>query len=696
MLQSLTLSNFKKHKNLSVTFTPGTNLIVGANWQGKTTLLWGVVYALFGPSAVPGGAKLITPRGTSEKPSAKLSFTLRGQQYTVFRSPTQVEITENGKAVASGAQAVNAKLHDLIGMDQSTFLALRVAAQNDAAAILTLGGAKLSGFINRITQMDLIDRIQAKTGQRISNLSAKLELFPSSNLEISKSNLEKLFSDLENARAQHAEDVGIQKSYEDWRKQCEEYQADLMERVLKFQETAAKRQSNLDKKIGLELELSGIEELKDISDETLQNLRQRVEETASAAKTQESLIELKKKLERDTKDADKLREQLKKEKAPSQEEVSLASLAAQSAYKNWNEATFQYKELAHLVENAICPTCHRPFEEHNVEELTAERDAARNLQAELGELVAEKRGIEADLIKKQKLYASQQFQLNALEDSVNEISEEVAEKMKALSAWGGLDLKKQLEAAKYAEWEAARIKLAFKASVARRQEIEKQLTAIAADLSRCEDGLERPSDEELREAGKAVEQSRQEESKYVKLADASYRVVADIDAAYTESKKALETAEQQQKQKEAFEKEKDLCTKLLKYLRSNRDTFAQRIWSSVLQRGSGFVSSATAGRIQEILRTPEGQFEFVEEGSRAPVEAASGIQRAVLGVGVMNALADALGAGGGFLLLDEVTAGATDEISLEIVRALASTGDQILLVTHRQEDAAVADNVIQL
>jgi len=696
VLQNLTLSNFKKHKNLSVTFTPGTNLIVGANWKGKTTLLWGIVYALFGPSAVPGGAKLITPRGTSEKPSAKLSFTLRGQQYTVSRSPTQVEITENGKAVASGAQAVNAKLHDIIGMDQSTFLALRVAAQNDAAAILTLGGAKLSGFINRITQMDLIDRIQARLGQKISNLSAKLEIFPSLDLEISKSNLEKLFSDLETAKAQHDEDVETYASYSEWRKQCEAYQADLVGRVIQYQQAEEKRQTSLNKKIGLELELTGIEELQDVSEETLQDLQQRVQEATLAVSTQEAVAELNRKLERDTKDFKKLKEQLEKEEAPSQEEVTQASLEAQSVYKDWNEATLIYRELAHIIENAICPTCHRPYEDHNVEELTAEKEAARNRQAELGELVAEKRGIEAELIKKQKLYASQQFQLNSLEDAINEASEEIADKMKVLSVWGGLNPREQLEAAKYAEWEASRRRLAFKASKTRRAEIERQLNEIAQERAQYEEGLERPSEEELSEAAQAVEQSRAEEAKYAKLVDASYRVLADIDAACTESKKALEAAEQQQEQKEEFEKEKDLCTKLLKYLRSNRDTFAQRIWSSVLQRGSGFVSAATAGQIQEIIRTPEGQFEFVEEGAKAPVEAASGIQKAVLGVGVMNALADALGAGGGFLLLDEVTAGATDEVSLEIVRALASTGDQILLVTHRQEDAAVADNVIQL
>ena len=46
MLNNLTLTNFRKHQNLSVDFTPGMNVLRAANEGGKSTMLEAVAYAL--------------------------------------------------------------------------------------------------------------------------------------------------------------------------------------------------------------------------------------------------------------------------------------------------------------------------------------------------------------------------------------------------------------------------------------------------------------------------------------------------------------------------------------------------------------------------------------------------------------------------------------------------------------------------
>lgn len=86
----------------------------------------------------------------------------------------------------------------------------------------------------------------------------------------------------------------------------------------------------------------------------------------------------------------------------------------------------------------------------------------------------------------------------------------------------------------------------------------------------------------------------------------------------------------------------------------------------------------------------------MEGGREFPAELCSGMQGAILGVSLKLALGAALGAKGGVLLLDEATAGGTDENSLLFTSLLKQYGRQVVLVTHRSADAVSADNVIEL
>ena len=48
------------------------------------------------------------------------------------------------------------------------------------------------------------------------------------------------------------------------------------------------------------------------------------------------------------------------------------------------------------------------------------------------------------------------------------------------------------------------------------------------------------------------------------------------------------------------------------------------------------------------------------------------------------------------LLLDEVSAAASDENALRLTECLAATGQQVFLITHREADAVAAQDVIAL
>jgi hypothetical protein len=137
-------------------------------------------------------------------------------------------------------------------------------------------------------------------------------------------------------------------------------------------------------------------------------------------------------------------------------------------------------------------------------------------------------------------------------------------------------------------------------------------------------------------------------------------------------------------------------TQLVKYLKSNRDRFVQQTWQELLSYASEFVSEATAGDIKGIARSEQGEFVYLEDSQEMPIELASGMQRAILGVAVKLAMSAALGSSFPVLLLDEISAAASDENSLILTDLLARTGQQVFLVTHRQADSAVAQSVLAL
>ena len=137
-------------------------------------------------------------------------------------------------------------------------------------------------------------------------------------------------------------------------------------------------------------------------------------------------------------------------------------------------------------------------------------------------------------------------------------------------------------------------------------------------------------------------------------------------------------------------------TRLAKYLRTNRDRFMRAAWDGLLTYASVFVGNASDGAITELKRTSKGDFTYVEDGREMPLELASGMQLSILGVAIKLALMAAVGSRFDVLLLDEVSAAASDDNALRLTECLAETGQQIFLVSHREADAVAAQEVLTL
>lgn len=698
MLQKLTINNFKKHACLELDFSEGTNLILGKNWAGKSTCLWAVVYALFGPSAIPGGSKLVPTLNKTSKPSVELTMRLNEHTYEVARSPDRAEVKKDGTSVAYGAAAVSAYIEALLGLSAQDFTMLRFAKQNEAAAILTLGVAKLTQIINQVTRVDVVERVVAKAAFNATILSKELEGLPDVDLKElgdkhrqSAETLDKLRGELANSRALLSEAYinGENKKteLEAAQKEMQTYQASLQ-----ASEAAIARTNQLQGQIEL---------LREDANRPLME-------------SPEPLVVLLTKQQKLTDELDVLRDSLASFYA---EESSLRQTIASQSKVYDLDVLAQERETVHqnivalssdkaiaaqrvsqleqAVRSAVCSMCNRPFENHDPEVL----------RQELGECKVEVVSIANKLAAANKEYSDISTRYAAAEeiatrlnraswmvgtttDSLARVQGDLAGIEQALTSWPRITLE-----------EAARRVASANQHNRKVEEAARRLPALEAELSRVKCSvslLVLPDPDRVTQAASRWNEAMTTYHKLMETTAEIEREETKVSQEHTGLAAQLRRAQEISTRKAAVEQAISNHKRLLKYLRDNRDKFSARIWEAILSRCSAFVSSATRGQIVEISRTSDGEFQYLEEGVWMPVGAASGVQQAVLGVGVRLALVEALRAPGAFLLLDEVTAGSHDDLSLDIVRAIGEAQDQVVVVSHRQADAAAANHVIEL
>ena len=158
----------------------------------------------------------------------------------------------------------------------------------------------------------------------------------------------------------------------------------------------------------------------------------------------------------------------------------------------------------------------------------------------------------------------------------------------------------------------------------------------------------------------------------------------------------LELAEQRAESAKKAAAELGLVQALAKFLRKNRDRYQAAIWEQLLSYANAFIAEATSGTISRLSRSDDGTFVYHEDGFEMGVADASGMQEAILGTALKLSLGAALGVPAGVMIFDEVTAAGEESVALAVTGLLARQSSQVILISHREADSAVADHVIRL
>lgn len=759
MLISLTAQNFKKHEHLSVNFTAGTNGIYGANYKGKTTILYAILFALGGSSHVPGNR--LVRLNSDGRMKVALTFLIGEDTFTAERGKTSANLFKNGTEaehlVATSSSAVTAEIERLIGMSIKQWKELHYAKQKNAHALLRYSATNLHLLLRRLVGAEELDQVQTRLkvmGQRdqavIDTLVTSEGTVEDTQVEVN--NLTSQTASLEQTASSVAGELAeLEKLSADQRSQVDTLTGKLLaekelksaaeQHALRVQAAgngvaAAEREYELRQeactaavthKEGLgALDAEGIQAQLDVSvaDDERLAAAQNVQNAARAA------LGLAARAALGARDA---LAAARAELANQQQIVVTAGSAVEAHSSEGKEGmlesleevrvaiasrTAAHNTLNAALEGAECPTCKRPMEDHNPEQLRKE-------MSELRALLTQGLFDEQELVEALKQLGDLELAVSSanlkLESLVDAVAKAEASVVAATSAE---------EEATSALDAAEKVTSNLSGSKVDRTALRQQLLALASANQAV-----RAANEEFTKADIALVTAK-ETLKLVSLQRGGD--LGLIDAAITEISAGVSTAREllrsistqlegsRTREREAnaklsasqsqlkvaeakLERVKvqgarlDIAAKRLakiqhlqKYLKENAETYMSKAWSGFMAHAGQFASLCTGGDIESLNRTDDGDFSFTEGGLEMQLEEASGAQEAIIGLAVQMALASAAPCHLNVLLLDEPTADMDPDRSMASLVALGMLGQQVVFVSHHQTDNAICSNAITL
>lgn len=689
IIEKLIATNFKKHKSINLDFTPGRNLITGSNYTGKSTVLQAILVGLYGNAMAPGTAKdlvhddakdfcveLWLDNGVCITRTAKNSSVLDPQGEVQVRTHT----------------AVNKWCEEMLETDRKTFLRVFASEQGSPQALLAMEGSELQRFLESAIGLDVLDKVTKKVRTHLTKTTAERDAHAELMLETEvvgeyidqcgqyeiqidaasstaascKAIIETAERELKQDKAEHIRQGEVAASLSRYRgdkKTLAAMMADIPKHV---------KQVPLDK-IAKAL-AEEYDRLKDM-DMGWHRLK-RV--AADTAEMQEELLKV------DSLLLQQLPKEVSSEEA--REHLSLCIAAVQRA-----------GEDVSAVENSLnsrtCPTCDRPFEGVEGEEVLAEKlvalreaaDAAvakKNKAREV--LVVDQKG-EENYAKALKRHERAKDQQAALNGHVDKLGAE-ALKLRRVFTPGYADgsLKTGLDVQKRSLEEQQLANRDAKKDDQRRESVQLKL-----------DALVEPETEELNLEELAMEIESNNAlliQTTNKRAEASNQLT-DCTAKLNSLEKLLEANQSILERFDIRAKAAENYAAIVEGLNQARQTAVKDAFAQVMGIASEFAKACTGGDITEVYMGEAG-IRYKEGGRARGTVSASGAQKTLIGLGMKLGLSQVIRSPFNALLLDEISADMDPDVSLACLTVLGEYCEQALIVSHTASD--VADNVIEL
>ncbi|WP_163328590.1 AAA family ATPase [Desulfurobacterium thermolithotrophum] len=176
-LRSLKLEGFLSHRLTELEFDDESYVILGENASGKTSILRGIFFALFGKDFSSDKLERIVNKQTN-KLSVFLSFLHRGNFYTVkrkfslVRKKSEAELEKNGKPIAIGVKNVNHVIEKELGLDPNIFRNTVYIPQGEILTLFEIARKEKRQVLNRLLGLEEINRKHEKVKVFINRIKA--------------------------------------------------------------------------------------------------------------------------------------------------------------------------------------------------------------------------------------------------------------------------------------------------------------------------------------------------------------------------------------------------------------------------------------------------------------------------------------------------------------------------------------------
>lgn len=175
-LSQVEINNFGKHAHKVIDFLPGSNMIVGPNYSGKSTIMRALAIGLYGNRMTSIPTKLLVRKGAKDfNITIKLSSVSEG--VVIQRTSVNSSITRQGESspYVVGHTQVNDEVRRLMQMTRDTFRKVFMSEQGSPQQLLAMEGAELQRFVESVTELDDLDAMQKLAGQTLAKAKAQAE-----------------------------------------------------------------------------------------------------------------------------------------------------------------------------------------------------------------------------------------------------------------------------------------------------------------------------------------------------------------------------------------------------------------------------------------------------------------------------------------------------------------------------------------
>lgn len=721
MIKQIKMVNIKKHAALGVVFTEGVNVIVGPNYAGKSSILHGILFGLFGVRAIPGNADDFW---TDDTPNSfvDLDFEIAGVGVRVHRTRTTATLDEDGALTASGATAVNGRIADLMGVPMADFLRIKYSRQKETAGLLSFGATNLNGLIERVGGISVVKKaIEALTSvsgtskgvlsvKEMSSLPPLRAAVKDAKAELSKGLVEAagVASQGQGLSEALVERTAEVKEAEEALTELISYQGKeekLLTRIKELKESTREAETSLGE-LG-----SATEDQANSLDEEVKRLLEKTADLASAARQRRQLEESESVVKgRLLGDAAALADCLKdiEEARPEAEglpDVSETAKAVARADAANTRATSNLMAAQKERNSGACEACGRPFEDgwsreeaskKVAEAVTAELDAA--IQLKKARMIAN----EAEEVRKHWNGLNQEAEALKLRDESrrSELAS-ISAQLRGLPDTDQAVIDSCDQETELHQQEGRRLRRVL----TQREGLLSDLSGYASAVTKAHGGLQEvrrqpPKDTTVTSLRidllKSARDKANEDLHSHDLMEAELKhTCTGLQRELDDAEHYLSQAEEDNQVVEEHTKRLSDATELKKFLSSNREAFMKHSWDRLLAQASTLCSHATGGALSSMQR--EGDvFSYTEDGRVRALTSASGGQESLMGLSLKVALSESIPDSLSCLLLDEVTADLDEPHSAAVTSLLGNVGCQIITVSHRDMDRSGLFNVISL